>query len=199
MIFITIFYKIDFTKQITRINYPITEYSMRKIILNIAVSLDGFIAGPSGEFDWCFVDQDYGMKAFLKRIDTILFGRKSYELARQMGENFFPDKTKYIYSKTLKNKPNDLKIINQDFEKATEYIKNQPGKDIWLFGGSELITSFINGGLIDELLLAVHPIILGDGKPLFKGVKERQYFDLKNTQTYSSGLVQLFYQKKETA
>lgn len=168
---------------------------MRKIILNVAVSLDGFIEGPNGEFDWCFVDQDYGMKAFMERIDTIFFGRKSYELVQQMEKNPFPGKTKYVFSGTLKKKQSDIKIINRDFESVTENIKKQQGKDIWLFGGSELITGFTNAGLVDALHLAVHPIILGEGKPLFNGVKERQYFDLINTQTYSSGIVQLFYQR----
>ena len=77
---------------------------MRKIILNVAVSLDGFIEGPNGEFDWCFTDQDYGMSDFMKSIDAILFGRKSYELMLKMSKNPFPEKMKYIFSKTKKRR-----------------------------------------------------------------------------------------------
>jgi dihydrofolate reductase len=168
---------------------------MRKIILNIAVSLDGFIEGPGGEFDWCFTDQDYGMKDFMDRIDTIFFGRKSYELMLKMSKNPFPDKIKYVFSKTKKFADGKTESINRDVEKEINLIKNQPGEDIWLFGGTELTTTLINYGLLDELHLAVHPILLGGGKPLFKDIDGNMEFVLIDTKTYSTGLVQLFYER----
>ena len=76
---------------------------MRKVMLNLAVSLDGFIEGPNGEFDWCFTDQDYGMMDFMNRIDVIFIGRKSYELVLQMGKHPYSDKLKYVFSKTINN------------------------------------------------------------------------------------------------
>ncbi|UCE42616.1 MAG: dihydrofolate reductase [Candidatus Aminicenantes bacterium] len=167
---------------------------MRKIILNIAASLDGFIEGPKGEFDWCFIDQDYGMSDFLNRIDTIFFGRKSYELILKMSKNPFPDKTKYVFSKTKKYAEDKTRTIDQDFKKEIDLIKNQAGKDIWLFGGTELITTLINYRLVDELHLAVHPLLLGLGKPLFKDINGKIEFALTDTKTYSTGLVQLFYE-----
>jgi len=167
---------------------------MRKVILNIAVSLDGFIEGPKGEFDWCFTDQDYGMTDFMNRIDTIFFGRKSYDLMLKMGENFYPDKIKYVFSNTLKNTESDINIIKRDVKKEVIQIKNQTGKDIWLFGGAALITTFINYGLVDELQLAVHPILLGQGKSLFIDIKERINLTLTDTKTFSSGLIQLIYE-----
>ena len=167
---------------------------MRKIILNIAVSLDGFIEGQNGEFDWCFTDQDYGMKDFMNRIDTIFFGRKSYELMLKMIKNPFPDKDKYVFSKTLKIAEGRTKSINRDVNKKITFIKNQKGKDIWLFGGAGLIKTLIKHELLDELLLAVHPILLGQGKPLFEDIKEKIEFKLIDTRTYSTGLVQLFYE-----
>jgi dihydrofolate reductase len=166
---------------------------MRKIILNIAVSLDGFIEGPNGEFDWCFTDQDYGMRDFMTRIDTIFFGRKSYELMLKMSKNPFPDKIKCVFSKTKKYAEGKTQSIDRDVKKEINLIKNQPGRDIWLFGGAELITTLINYELVDELQLAVHPLLLGQGKPLFKDISEKIEFSLIDTKAYSTGLVQLFY------
>ena len=169
----------------------------RKVILNLAVSLDGFIEGPSGEFDWCFSDQDYGMKAFMKSIDTIFMGRKSYEVAlKYEGKNPYPKITTYVFSKTLKEAGKGTRIVSGVLGDEVRKITAEKGKNIWLFGGASLVTGFLNEGLIDELQLAVHPIILGSGKPLFQGIKDRILFNLKRTKKYSSGLVQLFYTKQ---
>ncbi|MBD0295152.1 MAG: dihydrofolate reductase [Flavisolibacter sp.] len=166
---------------------------MRKVILNLAVSLDGFIEGPNGEFDWCFADQDYGMKEFYKRVDSIFMGRKSYELVSKMGENAYPGKKVYVFSRTLKKTANAEEIIAEDFENKVQRIKSSPGKDIWLFGGASLISSFVNSKLVDELMLSVHPILLGRGKPLFAEINDRTSVKFIQAKTYSSGLVQLFY------
>lgn len=171
---------------------------MRKIILNIAVSLDGFIEGPNGEFDWCFSDQDYGMTDFLNRIDAIFFGRKSYELMVKLDQNSFPDKVRFVFSRKLKKVEGDFKLINRLTKKTVEKIKGQHKKDIWLFGGSGLITSFFQMKLVDEVQLAVHPLVLGGGKPLFVNINQRIYFKLINTKTFSSGLVQLFYENQNS-
>lgn len=170
---------------------------MRKVILNLAVSLDGFIEGPNGEFDWCLTDQDYGMKGFMKRIDAVFMGRKSYEVVRKMGgENPYPKMKNYVFSHTLKQVDADSILVSGDLEEEAKAILSQRGKDVWLFGGSSLVTSFVNANLVDELWLAVHPLLLGAGKPLFQGIRGRIPFALKDAKTYSSGLVQLFYQKK---
>ena len=168
---------------------------MRKIILNVAVSLDGFIEGPNGEFDWCFTDQDYGMSDFMKSIDAILFGRKSYELMLKMSKNPFPEKMKYIFSKTKKFSGDKTQSISRDVKNEIISIKNRSGKDIWLFGGAGLVTTLINYGLVDELQLAVHPLLLGQGKSLFKDIKAKMEFAHKDTKTYSTGLVQLIYER----
>jgi dihydrofolate reductase len=171
---------------------------MRKIILNIAVSLDGFIEGPGGEFDWCFTDQDYGMSQFMSQIDTIFFGRKSYELMLKTNRNPFPDKMIYVFSKTKKYSEEKIRSINEKIKKEIISIKNQKGKDIWLFGGAELIATLLKYGLVDELQLAVHPLLLGGGKPLFNDINRKIVFALKDTKTYSTGLVQLFYERVRT-
>jgi dihydrofolate reductase len=169
---------------------------MRKIILQLAVSLDGYIEGPNGEYDWCFTDQDYGMSEFFKRIDSLFIGRKSYELTLSMGDaamSGFPKLTEYVFSTTLKEVRPGAFLIKENIEAEVTRIKNEPGKDIWLFGGASLTASLLSPGLVDEIILAVHPIILGGGKPLFSNINNRVPLKLINAKTYSTGLVMLTY------
>ena len=168
---------------------------MRKVILAVAVSLDGFIEGPNGEYDWCFTDQDYGLKEFFKRIDTIFVGRKTYEMSLEMegGGAGFPKFKEYIFSTTLDKVKDGATLIRKDLKTEVEKIKNEKGKDIWLFGGASLATSLINLELVDELSLAVYPILLGGGKSLFSNIKDRINLMLVDTKTYSTGLVSLTY------
>lgn len=169
---------------------------MRKIILQLAVSLDGFIEGPNGEFDWCFTDDDYGMTEFFKSIDAVFMGRKSYELTLTMGGSAppgFPQLKEYVFSNSLDKVEGERILISGDLAKEVNKIKKEPGKDIWLFGGAALTTSFINLDLVDEMALAVHPVLLGAGKTLFQNIPDRVPLQLINTQTYPSGLVMLSY------
>jgi dihydrofolate reductase len=172
---------------------------MRKVILGLAVSLDGFIEGPNGEYDWCFADQDYGMSDFFKRIDSIFIGRKSYEMSLSMGDAEmpgFPKLKEYVFSNTLNEvKPGSI-LIGKDAESEVKRIKKEPGKDIWLFGGASLTSSLLNLSLIDEIGLAIHPVILGGGKPLFHDISNRIRLELADTKTYSTGLVSLTYHLK---
>ena len=168
---------------------------MRKVILAVAVSLDGFIEGPNGEYDWCFTDQDHSLNEFFKRIDTIFVERKTYEMSSEMeGDGAgFPKFKEYIFSTTLDKVKEGAILIKEDIKAEVEKIKNEKGKDIWLFGGASLTTSLMNLGLVDELSLAVHPILLGGGKPLFNNIKDRIKLTLVDTKTYSTGLVSLTY------
>ena len=169
---------------------------MRKLILQVAVSLDGFIEGPNGEIDWCFTDQDYGLNNFFKQIDTLFIGRKTYELMLRMGENAspgFPKFKEYIFSTTLEKVKDDAVLIKGDIESEVKKIKNENGKDIWLFGGGSLTTSLMDLSLVDEVWLAVHPVVLGGGKPLFPEIKKRVDLKLLDTKVYSTGLVFLKY------
>ena len=183
--------------------------SQRSIILDLAVTLDGFIEGQNGEVDWCIMDSDMGFINFLNQIDTILYGRKSYDLWGQYTpENEVSDaeneiwksvhsKGKYVFSRTQKKTDNKAIFINENIFEEVNKLKNEPGKDIWLYGGASLITTFINLGLIDEFRLSVHPVILGEGKPLFIDIKQRLNLILVNTKTFSSGVVQLCYHRNE--
>ena len=169
---------------------------MRKIILNVAISLDGYLEGPKGEIDWCLTDQDYGMSAFLKRLDAIFIGRKSYERLLKMNSNPYPAMTKYVFSTKLKNVANNTVLLKGNLEKEARRIKKQKGKDIWLFGGAQLVTGFVNANLVDEMHLALHPLFLGKGKPLFQNIKQEKQYRLKDAKTYSTGLVQHIYESK---
>lgn len=177
----------------------------RRIILDLAVTLDGFIEGKNGEVDWCIMDSEMGFINFLNQIDTILYGRKSYDLWGQ----FTPEiehtdtekeiwglvhsKEKYVFSRTQKGTDNKAIFINDNILEEVNKLKNKPGKDIWLYGGASLITYFVKSGLVDEFRLSVHPVILGEGKPLFSDIKQRLSLKMVNTRTFSSGVVQLIY------
>jgi dihydrofolate reductase len=181
----------------------------RRILLDLAVTLDGFIEGPKGEVDWCIMDPDMDFNNFLNHIDTILYGRKSYDLWGQ----YTPDievsdtekdiwelvhsKEKYVFSKIQKESENNVKFINENIVEEVIKLKNKPGKDIWLYGGASLITTFLNLGLVDEFRLSVHPIILGEGKPLFIDIKKRVNLKLVETKRFPSGVVQLCYHLNE--
>ena len=171
---------------------------MRKIILGLAVSLDGFIEGPNGEYDWCFTDQDYGLKEFFKRTDAVFMGRKSYELMLNMEEGIpgMPKMKEYIFSNTLTRVKDDAILVSGDIATQVAAIKKEAGKDIWLFGGAGLTSSLINAQLVDELWLSVHPLLLGSGKPLFTGIDKRIHLELADSKTYSTGLVSLTYKLK---
>jgi dihydrofolate reductase len=168
----------------------------RRIILGVAISLDGFIEGPNGEYDWCFSDQDYGMSAFMKRIDAIFMGRKSYEVAKKHeGPNPWKGIKTYVVSNTISELDDKDAVLlrGENLEDEIGRIKNSKGKDIWLFGGALLTTELMNRNLIDEFWLAVHPVVLGAGKPLFQNVEARKKLILHDSKVYNTGLVSLTY------
>jgi dihydrofolate reductase len=168
---------------------------MRKVVLGVAISLDGFIEGPNGEYDWCFNDQDYGLKQFSKSVDAIFMGRKSYDLTKTMGgANPWKGMTTYVFSNTLEPSTDPkVVIMSGDIVKSVKKIKEAPGKNIWLFGGAQLTTAFINENLVDEVWLAVHPIILGSGKPLFQNISSRKKLKLAESKIYDTGLASMTY------
>ena len=180
----------------------------RKIILDLAVTLDGLIEGPDGEVDWCIMDDDMDFPAFLDQVDAILYGRKSYDAwGRFTPESGMADaekamweqvhsKDKYVFSRTQGGVRDGAVFINGDILEEVVKLKNEPGKDMWLYGGASLITTFVNLGLVDEFRLSVHPVVLGEGKPLFIDIRQRVNLELLHTRTFSSGVVQLVYHLK---
>lgn len=178
---------------------------MKKVILDLAVTLDGFIEGPNGEVDWCIMDDDMDFDGFLSGIDTIFYGRVSYD----SWGNYQPDenagevekklweavhsKNKFVF--TSQNRQDDRAVFIQSgvTEKVAE-IKQQAGKDIWLYGGASLIKTFIQLDLVDVYRISVHPTVLGKGKPLFEDLKERIELKLIQSKPFKSGVVQLIYE-----
>ncbi|REJ81280.1 MAG: dihydrofolate reductase [Bacteroidetes bacterium] len=154
---------------------------MGKICLNLAISLDGFIEGPDGSFDWCFTDQDYGMTEFLGQTEAILFGRKSFQVLKEMDSDPYPDKLKYIYSNTLTYSGKNLLTISDHAVERTLDLKKEYEKDLWLFGGAKLIAEMQKADLIDEYILSIHPILLGAGKRLFSSDQEKLLLKLLST------------------
>ena len=171
---------------------------MRKLILGLAVSLDGYIEGPNGAYDWCFTDQDYGLSEFFGRIDALFIGRKSYELMQAQGSvPGMPKLNEYVFSTTLTSVKKGATLISGNLPQAVEKIKRESGKDIWLFGGASLTAALLQWHLIDEFWLSVHPIILGSGKPLFSNIPERTHLQLLESKTYNTGLVSLKYARAQ--
>lgn len=180
---------------------------MRKIILDLAVTLDGYIEGPNGETDWCIMDEDMKFEEFLSGIDAIFYGRVSYDFwgnfqpepaSDEMEKNLWRQvhsKKKYVFS-SQHRQDDDATFISSNLPAAVAEIKNSEGKDIWLYGGAGLITSFIEHDLIDLYRLSVHPLAMGKGKPLFENIKERIDLKLVKSVSFQSGVIQLIYKPK---
>ena len=174
---------------------------MRKIILTVAVSLDGFIEGPNGEYDWCMTDQDYGLSDFFKRVDARFLGRKSYELSLAVADEIpagFPEFQDYVFSTTLHEVKNGAILIKDNIKNEVEKIKARDGKDIWLFGGGKLFCSLAEAGMVDTVEVSVTPILLGAGVPLAPNLSKWIDLSLVNHKVYASGAVSLEYAIRPT-
>ncbi len=186
---------------------------MRKIIVTMWVSLDGYIAGPNGEMDWIMVNDEMGKyeSNFIKAADTLILGRATYESFAgswpHVPENPSADEgekeyarllnsmRKIVFSKTLdKVEWNNSTLMREVSAQEIKKLKQEPGKDIVIYGSASIIQTFTNLGLIDEYQLLVHPIVLGGGKPLFKNIMNKNKLKLINTRTFSTGVVGLYYQ-----
>jgi len=182
---------------------------MRKLILSLATSLDGYIEGPAGEVDWMVFSEETGkvLGDFLQDIDTILYGRVSYEA----WGNYMPSENASVFEKDFYNTTSKMQkyvfstskaefegnpiIIKDNLNYVMNELKRQQGKNIWLYGGASLISSFVSLNLIDEFRIAVMPIILGNGKPLFKEIQNRVKLKLLKINAGKSGVVELNYEK----
>lgn len=167
---------------------------MRKIILYSAMSLDGFIAREDGNIDWLFSDQDYGYTEFEREVDTTLMGGSTYRTILGFGEFPYKGKRNVVFS--LNVPPGNhpwVEFVTRNIPAFTAALKNEPGRDIWLIGGGEINGLLLSNGLIDELILSVHPIVLGNGIPLFRNVTREASWDLISSDSFESGLCQLRY------
>lgn len=169
---------------------------MRRIRYQVAASLDGYIAGPNGEFDWITTDPDIDFTALMDQFDTFIMGRGTFEMmVGQQGSGATPGKQTLVISRTLRQQDHpDVTIVSADLEKTLTALKKKPGKDIWLFGGGSLFRSLLELRLVDTIESAIIPVLLGGGIPLFPPPASRAKLKLAGHRIYTkSGIVLLEY------
>ena len=169
---------------------------MRRVVLSVAMSLDGYIADPQGGYDWIVMDPDIDFDAMFKRYDTVLMGRKSYDAAKRSGYGM-PKPQTYVFSKTLQQADAPGVTVSNDPRKTVTALKQQQGKDIWLWGGGELFRSVLELGLVDQLEVAIIPVLLGDGLPLLPRPGTRAKLKLTGEKLFKkTGTLMLNYDVK---
>lgn len=181
---------------------------MRKVIVSNLMTLDGFFAGPAGELDWFVWDGEMAeyMKEQFRAIDTILFGRVTY----QMMADYWPTAKspeedpviiemmnslpKVVFSTTLaKTEWQNSRLVKNDIDEEVAQLKREPGKDMVIFGSGSIVSAFTRSGLIDEYRIFVNPAVLGRGKPMFTGLKQRLQLQTLGTTPFQCGVVLLRY------
>ena len=167
---------------------------MRQVVYSVAMSLDGYIAGAEGEADWIVMDPDIDFDAIFRRFDVILMGRKTYETIRTAQGGSMPGIESYVFSRTLQQADSPGVRVSDDPRQTILTLKEQPGKDIWLFGGGELFRGLLRLGLVDRVSVAVIPMLLGRGVPLLPDTPKRTGLELVGHEIYArTGTVSLEY------
>lgn len=171
----------------------------RKVIVHIAASADGYIARPDGDLDWLTSRPApkgfYGMNAFMKTVDTLLMGRKTYEEGLRLGGTFDSKNRTIVFSRQPPppNLPPGVEFVNAAIGSLVGSLREQPGKHMWLMVGGELIAAFLDADAIDEFVVSVVPVFIGDGIPLIARRHRHVQLKLLATDTFPDGLVQLHY------
>jgi dihydrofolate reductase len=170
----------------------------RKVIVQIATSADGYIARSDGDLEWLTSRPAprgfYGMSAFMKSVDTEVLGRKTYDVSLQMGAAFDAKGRTIVFSRhPPANTPSGVEFVNEAIGPFVSRLREQPGKDIWLMGGGEIIASFLDAQAIDEFVISVVPVFIGEGIPLI--ARRHRYVPLKlrSVEQFEDGVVQLHY------
>jgi dihydrofolate reductase len=167
----------------------------RQLRYHVAVSLDGFIAGPHGEYDWIVMDPSIDFAALFKEFDTAVMGRKTYELlTAQGGHGAMPGLNVVVFSRTIPAATHPgVRIFNDDPREIVAALKAKPGRDIWLFGGGVLFRSLLDAGLVDTVEVAVIPVLLGAGVPLLPPGAATKLVLADQKTLPASGIVALAY------
>lgn len=175
---------------------------IRKVILYIATSLDGYIAKPDDNLDFLSIveqeGQDYGYAEFLKTVDTVILGRKTYDKVISLGFNFpHADKDTFIITRTPRPNIGSVKFYTGNLKSLVIKLKSENGKNIFCYGGAEIVNELLKDNLIDEFIISVIPILLGNGTKLFNDGRPEQKLELVSTKQYDKGLTQLHYKRTD--
>ena len=168
---------------------------MRRVVYRVAASLDGFIAGPAGELDWIIHDPTVDLAKVYESVDTVLLGRRTYELTRQPGAPPWPPGWRiYVFSRTLTPAEHPgVTVVSADTGPHVAALRAAPGREIWLFGGGSLFRSLLAAKQVDLVEVTIIPILLGGGIPLLEAGAPQTGLVLEHVQRYPSGLLGLRY------
>ena len=177
---------------------------MRKISLFIAISLDGYIAKPNNDLSFLKIvekeGEDYGYAKFTSAIDTLIVGRKTYDyVLKEIGSSHYDNGERDIYVITRTPKPSKGRVTfyTGDIAELVKKLKSENGKDIYCDGGAEVINELLKLDLIDEYIISIIPILLGNGTRLFKDERPEQLLELISSKSFDTGLMQLHYKRKK--
>jgi len=170
----------------------------RKVILYIAMSLDGYIAKSDDDISFLSIveqkGQDYGYAEFVKNVDTVIWGRRTYDQILSFGIPFpHPDKKVFVITRTAKPKKANVTFYSDSLKNLIENLKAQNGKNIYVDGGADIVNELMKQNLIDELIISIIPVLLGCGKPLFQQGRPENSLSLLSSIQYDKGLMQLHY------
>jgi dihydrofolate reductase len=171
----------------------------RKVIVHIGTSADGYIARPDGDLEWLTSRPApqgfYGMSVFMKSVDTKVLGRKTYEMSLRMGAKFDERNPHIVFSRHRPpaELPSGVQFVNDAIGPFVRHLREQPGKDIWLMGGGEIIASFLDEQAIDEFVISVAPVFIGEGIPLIAHRHRHAPLELLSNERFEDGVVQLHY------
>ncbi len=176
---------------------------MRTLTVYIATSLDGYIAKPNDDLSFLKVvekeGEDYGYKEFIKTIDTIILGRRTYDwVLKEIGPSYYDNGERNVYVITRTERPNAGRTIfhTKNLTELVQQLKAENGKNIYCDGGAEIIDELLKNDLIDEFVISIIPILVGNGIRLFKDERPEQQLELVSVKTYDTGLIQLHYKRK---
>jgi dihydrofolate reductase len=174
---------------------------MRRVFYRVAASLDGFIAGPNGETDWIVADPTVDFVSLYAGVDTVLLGRRTYEMTLQPGAPPWPVGWRiYVFSKTLDAARHaGVTVISGNIGATVAGLRSEPGRDIWLFGGGSLFASLLAAQMVDQIEVAIMPVLLGGGTPLVSALTTRSGLILTRSNTSPSGIVNLQYHVQHAA
>lgn len=182
--------------------HPSRPIAMRRVRYNVAASLDGFIADPQGGYDWIPHDPTVDFAGLFANVDTVLLGRRSYEVARAAGPPPWPEAARvYVFSRTLDPAEHpEVTVVAEDAAATVAALRSEPGTgDVWLFGGGELFGSLLSAGQVDVAEVTIVPVLLGGGVPLLPPGTPRTTLSLAHSHVYPSGMVALHYDVRAPA